>query len=50
MEDFFFIGWECPQQFITWVKITDIPLRVTSYFSVDFSGSFLPFFPVSLPS
>ena len=25
---FFVIGWECPQRFITWLKITSIPLRV----------------------
>ena len=45
---FFVIGLECPQRLITWVKNTDIPLRV-SIFSVDLSCSFLPFFLDSLP-
>jgi hypothetical protein len=50
IQDFFVIGWDCPQGFITWLKIMEISLRVTSYcFSLDVSCSFLPFFYDSLP-
>ena len=46
----FVLGWECPQRFNTWLKVTDIPLRVTSFYSLDVACSILPFFPKSLPS
>ena len=30
----FVLAWECPQRFITWLKITDITLRVTRFYSL----------------